>query len=200
MNIKHVIKTTLLILILGVMVASVTGCSETVEKKEVAPVSKSQTNMEEKALPKSTESQMEEAFNMNAQVETEKGFFFDAEEPGRFILEHEDSGNYFSRVEVLGRELNLKEVRSNTEQLLNTVGKVEDRTHQLEGGSIHGLFENSVFYLHASNEETNLNALVKKVDGMYVRITMYYVDESEDVTPRMMNMLETLTLSPATTD
>jgi hypothetical protein len=56
------------------------------------------------------------------------------------------------------------------------------------------LYQNTKFSLHASNQETAQNVIVKEIDGVLLKITIHYLNqvESEVITQHMVEMLQTL--------
>lgn len=205
MNQKHVIKATALVLGLSSFIL-LTGCSEkdkdnSTELIKLQEIEKGE-NQKEVASDKNVqeddyaEKELEAIMKAKLNLELKEGFTFEAEEPGRYILQYEENPNYFSRVELLGRNILVDEVKKNTQTALESVGNVQDYTESLGTEVLSPLYENAVLYMYASNEEYNQNVVVKKVDGMFIRITIFYEnkEESEGITPHMIQILETLTI------
>jgi hypothetical protein len=130
-----------------------------------------------------------DASKVNVTVTVKKNFTFDAEEPRRFILQYTKNPSYFSRIEVLDSKANVRDVKKNSMDIL----KGNKITEHQPNSTNHPFYTNAEFFLHGSNNKTQTNIVVKKIDGKLLRFTIYYLnkEESEGITPHMIDILLT---------
>ncbi|PMC40695.1 hypothetical protein CJ195_02985 [Bacillus sp. UMB0899] len=123
-------------------------------------------------------------------ISPKKGLTFAAEEPRRFILSYDNNGNYFSRIEVLDANANINEIKENSRAYLKGYTITEHPTKT----SSHPFYRNAEFFLQGTSSKTQVNIVMKKVDGVWVRITIHYLnkEESEGITPKMIEALQTI--------
>ncbi|MBO8177010.1 MAG: hypothetical protein H0Z31_06070 [Bacillus sp. (in: Bacteria)] len=131
-----------------------------------------------------------DASNIQLQVDVHDGYIFDAEEPRRFILEYQKNADYYARIEVLDANENIEKVKEQVLEYLSHTGEVRD----ISMNEAIPLYQNTKFSLHASNQETAQNVIVKEIDGVLLKITIHYLnqEESEVITQHMVEMLQTL--------
>lgn len=131
-----------------------------------------------------------DANDIKINISPKSGFTFDAEEPRRFILSYEINGSYFSRVEVLDAKANISEVKENSKTYLKDYTITEHPTKT----SSHPFYRDAEFFLHGTSNKTQVNIVMKKVDGVWVRMTIHYLnkEESEGITPKMIEALQTI--------
>lgn len=122
-------------------------------------------------------------------VSPKKGFTFDAEEPRRFVLSYANDGSYFSRIEVLDARANVNGVKENSKAYLNGYKVTEHPTKT----STHPFYKDAEFFLHGSTNDSQINIVMKKVDGVWLLFTIHYLnkEESEGITPKMIEVLQT---------
>ena len=119
-----------------------------------------------------------------------EGYSFDAEEPRRFIISYDKNGEYFSRIEVLDANANINEIRENSRAYLKDYKITEYPTKT----SSHPFYQDAEFFLHGTSSKTQVNIVMKKVDGVWMRMTIHYLnkEESEGITPKMIEALQTI--------
>lgn len=119
-----------------------------------------------------------------------QGLTFDAEEPRRFILSYDSNSSYFSRIEVLDANANRNEIKENSRAYLKGYKITEHPTKT----SSHPFYRDAEFFLHGTSNKTQVNIVMKKVDGVWLRITIHYLnkEESEGITPKMLEALQTI--------
>lgn len=131
-----------------------------------------------------------DANDIKLTVSPKSGFTFDAEEPRRFIVSYKKNDSYFSRIEVLDSNANISEVKENSKAYLKDYTIAEHPTKT----SSHPFYRDAEFFLHGTSSKTQVNIVMKKVDGVWVRITIHYLnkEESEFITPKMIEALQTI--------
>lgn len=123
-------------------------------------------------------------------VTLEKNFTYEKEEPGKDILLYSKDDNYFARVEVLGSNFDMEEMKKNATLYLESTGKVEE----FKGISNPSFYKGSTLHLHAYNKDVQQKIVVKPINGQYVKFTIHYPnkEEAESVVPTMLKILNSL--------
>ncbi|MBM7605513.1 peptidoglycan endopeptidase LytE [Metabacillus crassostreae] len=131
-----------------------------------------------------------DASHVELSVKLSSDFTFDAEEPRRYLLQYTDEDAYFSRVEVLDSQTKLPEIKENSKAYLkgNTIKEIPINNDFPE------FYRNAAFFLHGYTNKTQTAIVVKKVDGVLIRFTIHYLnkEESEEITPQMIDILQTI--------
>lgn len=130
-----------------------------------------------------------DASKVKVEVTAKDGFTFDAEEPRKFIVQYTKNDAYFSRIEVLDSNANLKDVKQNSVAYLKGNKITEYDTNEIN----YPFYKDAEFFLHGSNSKTQTNIVVKEIDGKLIRFTIHYLnkEESEGITPHMIDILDT---------
>lgn len=211
MNKKQVIKVTALAVGLSAMMVLTTACSDKTEEVDTLPA-KVDTNVKEKVEKETKETETkerkdqtkvegsdgtEEVTNAKVDADVKDGYTLDAEEPGRFILQNNQFPAYFSRIEVLGSNVDVAEIKEETMMALDVMGGAEDLSDSLGNTDMPKFYDNAEFFLTLSNEEGNQNIILKKVNDMYLKINVFYANEeaSEGITPQMLDILSTINVT-----
>ncbi|WP_108670900.1 LysM peptidoglycan-binding domain-containing protein [Peribacillus acanthi] len=141
------------------------------------------------ATPSSNSSYNPDTVTLHAKLP--KGFELVAEEPRRFILQHQKDSSSFVRIEVLAHNSDLTKVKQNSIDYLKPIGKAIE----IKDPYMHPFYKNSHFYLHASNMKLSQNIVVKTVNGKLIRFTLHFTnnEEAEGITPVLVDTLRTLT-------
>jgi LysM repeat protein len=118
------------------------------------------------------------------------GYYYTSEEPRKFILQSTNDDYYFTRVEVLGADTDIRSVKKNAQDQLKLLGKVTELPTE------HSLpfYKGAEFLLHAHDSTVQTNIAVKKVDGVLLKFTIHFrnAEESEGIVPEMLKMLNTI--------
>lgn len=133
-----------------------------------------------------------DANKIKVELTVKKGYTFDAEEPGKYILQYAKDGSYFTRIEVLDAKTNVEDVKKNSVDYLKAIGKVTD----IPTTNVNPFYKGAHFFLHANNNKAQSNIVVKKVDGKLVKFTIHYLnkEESEGIIPYMIEILQSTKL------
>jgi len=146
----------------------------------------------QKILISSTQKTSYDAMKVSVSLKTKNHYTFDKEEPGKYILQYKENGNYFVRIEVLDAKAKLSDVKKNAEIYIHSTGKVTEITPKNE----FPFYKNISFFLHTYNSKVQQNVIVKKIDGKLVKFTIQCENRegSEGVYPAIMGMLQTIKL------
>jgi LysM repeat protein len=118
------------------------------------------------------------------------GYYYTSEEPRKFILQSTNDDSYFTRVEVLGADTDIRFVKKNAQDELKLLGKV----NELPTDNSLAFYKGAEFLLHAHDSTVQKNITVKEVDGVLLKFTIHFrnAEESEGIVPEMLKMLNTI--------
>ena len=115
------------------------------------------------------------------------GYTFTAEEPRSFILLNKKNETYFARVEVLHSKTDIGTAKKNAAAQLKALGKVTE----IPTKNSLPFYKDAHFFLHANDDKTQSNIVVKDADGILLKFTIHYpnAEEAEGIIPEMLKML-----------
>ena len=114
--------------------------------------------------------------NSGLSLTLQKNFTYEKEEPGKDILFYQKDGHYFTRIEVLGSKIDLKEEKINAKSYLATTGKVETGV----AANNSSFYKAAILHLHAFNEIDYTTIVIKPVKGQYVKFTIHHPNKKEN--------------------
>lgn len=135
----------------------------------------------------------EEVSGLEVSVSPRNGYSFGLEEPGRYVLKYKEDGEYFTRVEVIDEKTTIEDLKLNAKEYLKSTGKAID----IPVENLHPFYDEANFHMHASNEKSSVNLVVKEVDGHLVRFTFHFPNKesSEGIVPPMLEIMESIKLN-----
>ncbi|HZG56520.1 MAG TPA: hypothetical protein VEZ38_08495, partial [Paenibacillus sp.] len=123
-----------------------------------------------------------------------EGFEFTPEEPGKDMVFHKEFGEFFLRIEPLGADTDVAELRKSAEEGLRAVGdRVEDTKDAFFDEDIRSKSE---FILHAGNASGSVTVIALRVDDRLFRLTLNFPlsEAAEGISPRFYPMIRTIAL------
>lgn len=207
---KKTIKKAVLLLSLTGVIAFSTACTKETEKSDPAPLeNKGIRSMTDKTTQKEIPTQMTEkdkvenntereevdpAHKIKAKVTLKEGYTFNEVE-GSYLLEYVNDKTVFAKVEILDGEINVEEEAKAIMSDVSKWGGSTNFTPALKVEDFPEFFENAETYIFVQNDIKDQKIVLKKIDNNYVKFIINREITSEDVTPVMMDILNTLILT-----
>lgn len=121
-------------------------------------------------------------------------FVASGEEPGKDILFFKADDRFMARIEKVGSNPDLNQLRQSAERELAELGRITDLTKM--GGKLDPFLGKSAVYLKAASNQTIKEIIVFPVGAVWFKVTRFLVNTkaAEEVEPAMLAMLKTITV------